>query len=77
MESQDEIAYLEYRINYQTDWLAHLYVIESKSRQIPLMGVNIGIPRRTNAIHGRLTDVVLDGFTYDISYSYFSYKKNE
>lgn len=40
------------------------------------MGVNIGIPRRTNAIHGRLTDVVLDGFTYDISYSYFSDKEN-
>ncbi|KAF3660791.1 Cytochrome subunit alpha [Capsicum annuum] len=41
------------------------------------MGENIGIPRQTNAIHGRLEDVVLDGFTYDISYSYFSYKENE
>ncbi|PHT74830.1 hypothetical protein T459_22107 [Capsicum annuum] len=40
------------------------------------MGVNIGIPRRTNAIHGRLEDIVLDGFTHDISYSYFSYKEN-
>ncbi|KAG5610389.1 hypothetical protein H5410_021670 [Solanum commersonii] len=40
------------------------------------MGVNIGILRRINSIHGRLTNVVLDGFTYDISYSDFPYKEN-
>ncbi|PHU28925.1 hypothetical protein BC332_01018 [Capsicum chinense] len=50
---------------------------EKRRVQFHLLG-NLfpGIPRRTNAIHGRLEDVVLDGFTYDISYSYFSYKEN-
>ncbi|KAH0678323.1 hypothetical protein KY284_019408 [Solanum tuberosum] len=32
--------------------------------------------QRTNTIHERLTDVVLDGFTCDISYSYLSNKEN-